>query len=53
MSNVSLYVLLSLLIVSVSSRGLINNPDTSAEKKLTYVDVVTAMVSQVSEKVSK
>jgi len=44
MSNVSLYALLSLLIVSVSSRGLINN-DTSAEEKLTYVDVVTAMVS--------
>jgi len=44
MSNVSLYALLSLLIVSVSSRGLINN-DTSAEEKLTYVDVVTAMIS--------
>lgn len=44
MSNVSLYILFSLLIVSVSSYGLINN-DTSAEEKLTYKDLVTVMVS--------
>ncbi|XP_071557827.1 uncharacterized protein [Temnothorax nylanderi] len=43
MSNVSLYILLSLLIVNVSSHGLINN-DTAAEEKLTYTDIVTATV---------
>lgn len=44
MSNVFLYILLSLPFVNVSSLGLINN-NTSTEEKLTYIDVVTAMVS--------
>ncbi|KYN06922.1 PREDICTED: uncharacterized protein LOC108782633 [Cyphomyrmex costatus] len=43
MLNVSVYVLFSLLIVSVSSHGLINN-NTSVEEKFIYKDVVTAMV---------
>ncbi|KAL6259196.1 hypothetical protein P5V15_009115 [Pogonomyrmex californicus] len=42
MSNIPLYVLLSLLIVNVSSLGL-NNNVTSSEK-LDYTDLVTAMV---------